>query len=252
MLAVAALVAGALLADARARALDAGVLSASIGRPVETRAIVLEPVRERAVGPAVARVRLLDGSDGEQAVLASALGDRSAGDRGGAADACAAAVGPAAARSGCGGPVRLPAASPGAARTRQRLRVRRRGGAPRRRRGAAPAGGWPEVGDIVSVTGPGRAAGRLRRLPAPAQRPRGDRRDAGSSPPATRRGGVAGVLDGVRRRAEAGWRSGLAPPEAALLRGMVLGEDERLTEEVRDDFQRSGLAHILAVSAGRT
>ena len=29
---------------------------------------------------------------------------------------------------------------------------------------------------------------------------------------------------------------------------MVLGEDERLTEEVRDDFQRSGLAHILAVS----
>ncbi len=39
-----------------------------------------------------------------------------------------------------------------------------------------------------------------------------------------------------------------APAEAALLRGMVLGEDEQLTEEVRDDFQRSGLAHILAVS----
>ena len=29
---------------------------------------------------------------------------------------------------------------------------------------------------------------------------------------------------------------------------MVLGEDERLTDEVRDDFQSSGLAHILAVS----
>ena len=29
---------------------------------------------------------------------------------------------------------------------------------------------------------------------------------------------------------------------------MVLGEDERLSEDVRDDFQRSGLAHILAVS----
>jgi hydrogenase maturation factor HypF (carbamoyltransferase family) len=29
---------------------------------------------------------------------------------------------------------------------------------------------------------------------------------------------------------------------------MVLGEDERLTDAVRDDFQRSGLAHILAVS----
>ena len=29
---------------------------------------------------------------------------------------------------------------------------------------------------------------------------------------------------------------------------MVLGQDERLSEEVKDDFQRSGLAHILAVS----
>ena len=46
----------------------------------------------------------------------------------------------------------------------------------------------------------------------------------------------------------AGSRRGSTPPEAALLRGMVLGEDERLTEDVRDDFQRSGLAHILAVS----
>ena len=52
----------------------------------------------------------------------------------------------------------------------------------------------------------------------------------------------------MRRRAEAGLASGLAAPEAALLRGMVLGEDEQLTEAVRDDFQRSGLAHILAVS----
>ena len=52
----------------------------------------------------------------------------------------------------------------------------------------------------------------------------------------------------MRRRAEAGLERGLDPPEAALLRGMVLGEDERLSEEVREDFQRSGLAHILAVS----
>ena len=29
---------------------------------------------------------------------------------------------------------------------------------------------------------------------------------------------------------------------------MVLGQDERLSEEVRDDFKRSGLAHLLAVS----
>ena len=52
----------------------------------------------------------------------------------------------------------------------------------------------------------------------------------------------------MRRRAERGLAQGLDPPEAALLRGMVLGEDERLTDDVRDDFQRSGLAHILAVS----
>jgi competence protein ComEC len=63
-----------------------------------------------------------------------------------------------------------------------------------------------------------------------------------------RRGGVAGTIDGIRRRAEAGLDRGLAPPEAALARGMVLGQDERLSAAARQDFQRSGLAHILAAS----
>ena len=67
-------------------------------------------------------------------------------------------------------------------------------------------------------------------------------------PTGERRGGVLGALDGVRRAAERGLESNLAAPEAALLRGMVLGEDERLTQDVKDDFQASGLAHILAVS----
>ena len=62
------------------------------------------------------------------------------------------------------------------------------------------------------------------------------------------RGGVAGALDRVRRRAEAGLVRGLPEAEASLLRGMVLGQDERLSEAVRTDFQRSGLAHLLAVS----
>ena len=62
------------------------------------------------------------------------------------------------------------------------------------------------------------------------------------------RGGLPGALDSVRRRAEAGLARGLSPPEAALLSGMVLGEDERLSEQVRTDFKRSGLAHLLAVS----
>src|SRR4051794_26788149 len=61
VLAVVALVAGSLFSDARLQALDAGVLSHSTGQTIESRAIVLEPVHERPVGPAVARVRLLDG-----------------------------------------------------------------------------------------------------------------------------------------------------------------------------------------------
>lgn len=63
-----------------------------------------------------------------------------------------------------------------------------------------------------------------------------------------RRGGVAGALDTARVRAEDGLRRGLPAREEALLRGMVLGQDEAISAEVREDFQVSGLAHILAVS----
>ena len=188
VLAVAALIAGSLFSDARLGALDAGVLKRSTGQAVESRAIVLEPVHERPVGPAVARVQLLDGlGAGEQAVLRA---------------------------------------------FRPMERSARK---------------WPEVGDIVSVTGSvaslGFADAYQRRRNAHAAI---DARHVVAT--GQRRGGVAGVLDGVRRRAENGLTQGLAPPEAALLRGMVLGEDERLSDDVRDDFQRSGLAHILAVS----
>jgi competence protein ComEC len=64
----------------------------------------------------------------------------------------------------------------------------------------------------------------------------------------TRRGGLAGAVDALRRRAEAGVSAGLSPPLAALARGMVLGEDEDISERASEDFKRSGLAHILAVS----
>jgi competence protein ComEC len=67
-------------------------------------------------------------------------------------------------------------------------------------------------------------------------------------PTGRRRGGVEGWLDDVRGRAERAVVAGMPTPEAALLRGMVLGEDEAITESVREDFQASGLAHILAVS----
>jgi competence protein ComEC len=63
-----------------------------------------------------------------------------------------------------------------------------------------------------------------------------------------RRGGIAGLLDGMRGRAQRAVAAGLPPPQAALERGMVLGQDEAIAETVREDFRDSGLAHLLAVS----
>jgi competence protein ComEC len=62
------------------------------------------------------------------------------------------------------------------------------------------------------------------------------------------RGGLAGALDAARERAARALGAGLHAPEAALLRGMVLGQDEAIAADTRIDFQRSGLAHLLAVS----
>ena len=63
-----------------------------------------------------------------------------------------------------------------------------------------------------------------------------------------RRGGLSGVLDAARDRSREGLTVGIAAREAALLRGMVLGEDDAVGEDVRGDFRDSGLAHLLAVS----
>jgi len=152
VLAIVALAAGAFFTDARVQRLDAGVLAGSTGRLVEGRVVVLEPVRERRIGPAVARIRLLDGlGAGEQAVLRFAH-----------------------------------ATTP-----------------------------WPEVGDIVAIEGTVAPLGfadayqRRRNAHAAIAATR-------VTPTGTRRGGLAGALDGVRRRAEHGLSQGLDPPEAAL------------------------------------
>ena len=63
-----------------------------------------------------------------------------------------------------------------------------------------------------------------------------------------RRGGLAGALDAMRARAERAVVAGMPQPDGALLRGMVLGQDEAIDTAVRDDFRDSGLAHLLAVS----
>ena len=102
-------------------------------------------------------------------------------------------------------------------------------------------------GDIAAVTG------RLDRLRAydEHQRRRGavallraDRVAASG----IRRGGLAGTLDGVRRRAEAGLASGAPGAQAALLAGMVLGRDDLIDADTQRAFRASGLAHLLAVS----
>jgi competence protein ComEC len=63
-----------------------------------------------------------------------------------------------------------------------------------------------------------------------------------------RRGGLAGFVDGVRRRAEAAFADGLDPGQAALAQGMVLGQDDALDGATRDAFRASGLGHLLAAS----
>jgi competence protein ComEC len=110
-------------------------------------------------------------------------------------------------------------------------------------------GRWPPVSPGAEVVAEGRLEalgerdGWLRRRGAHARLLAWELRVTGR-----RRGGVAGALDRLRGRAERAVSSGLDPPRAALARGMVLGQDEALDEDVRADFRASGLAHLLAAS----
>ena len=140
-LAVAALLGGASLADARLAALDAGVVANSHGRALTARAVVLEPVRERAAGPAVARIRLLEGlGAGEQVVMRVR-------------------------RNAYAGRLWSPPRSGGAA-------------ASGRTRPVAPARGWPEVGDVVVVRGKIEPLGAFDAYQARRNAHARDRRDA--------------------------------------------------------------------------
>lgn len=63
-----------------------------------------------------------------------------------------------------------------------------------------------------------------------------------------RRGGLLGGLDGVRARTERALTGGVPAPQGALARGMVLGQDGALPEDMREDFRATGLAHLVAAS----
>jgi competence protein ComEC len=63
-----------------------------------------------------------------------------------------------------------------------------------------------------------------------------------------RRGGLAGFADRLRAQLSAGMAPGLRGERRAMIAGIVLGEDEGLSEDLRADFRASGLYHLLAVS----
>jgi competence protein ComEC len=52
----------------------------------------------------------------------------------------------------------------------------------------------------------------------------------------------------IRGRAEMALGRGIPAREAALARGFVLGQDEGIDAETKEDFRRAGLSHLLAVS----
>ena len=178
---VAAVLAGALVGQARLAALDAPAAGVRSGAAVADDAVLLEPPRAWPSGPVVALARV----DG------------------------------------------------------RRLLVR-----------APPGVPWPAgttTGDVVGVRGV------LRRLGARDGwlRVRGAHGwlvAARIVATGRRRGGVAGAVDGVRRRAEAALTRRVPAAPAALLRGMALGQDGALPDDLRDDVRAAGLAHLVAAS----
>ena len=60
--------------------------------------------------------------------------------------------------------------------------------------------------------------------------------------------GERGWIGRVHRRTDAALSYGLRPKEASIVRGMLFGDRSRIPEEVEEDFQRSGVTHILAIS----
>ncbi len=63
-----------------------------------------------------------------------------------------------------------------------------------------------------------------------------------------RRGGVAGLGDRLRAHVGASIAPALDGERRAIVAGVVLGEDEGLSTDLKDAFRASGLYHLLAVS----
>lgn len=108
----------------------------------------------------------------------------------------------------------------------------------------AVAGLLPQTGDVVRVSGRVRPASGYAR----SRRAHVEVRTRRATPTGRRRGGPLGAVDALRRRAERILAGDLPPPEAGLLRGMVLGDDTAMPEALREDFRTAGLTHLVAAS----
>lgn len=108
---------------------------------------------------------------------------------------------------------------------------------------------WPAIatGALVEVRGRLRALGPFESHYARRGAHAAISLDAAAATP-LHRGGAMGAVDHIRTRAERALSTGLPTPQAALLRGMTLGQDEALGERTREEFRVSSLAHVLAAS----
>jgi competence protein ComEC len=61
-------------------------------------------------------------------------------------------------------------------------------------------------------------------------------------------GGKRGWIGQIHRRTDVALGYGLRPREAAVVRGMVLGDRSLIPEDLELSFQRSGVTHVLAIS----
>jgi competence protein ComEC len=62
------------------------------------------------------------------------------------------------------------------------------------------------------------------------------------------RGGIGGLADRLRARLRRSVAPDVAGERRAVIEGVVLGDDQGLSQELRDRFRASGLYHLLAVS----
>lgn len=82
---------------------------------------------------------------------------------------------------------------------------------------------------LLLLTGPGLSSGRF-------------------IPPHQQTATHSGIVSSVRARAENGLDPGLPADAAALLAGMALGDDSRMSKETKNQFRRASLTHLVAAS----